>query len=81
MAALEFLQQHAPATMNLKGKYYLECCAKELLAQNLAAIGLVNVSEDLTNGGRDSRMDLTGVSYSESGELQTAGNRASFGDA
>ena len=70
-----------PATMNLKGKYYLECCAKELLAQNLAAIGLVNVSEDLTNGGRDSRMDLTGVSYSESGELQTAGNRASFGDA
>ena len=70
-----------PATMNLRGKYYLECCAKELLAQNLAAIGLVNVSEDLTNGGRDSRMDLTGVSYSESGELQTAGNRASFGDA
>ena len=67
--------------MNLKGKYYLECCAKELLGQNLAAIGLVNVSEDLTNGGRDSRMDLTGVSYSESGELQTAGNRASFGDA
>ena len=67
--------------MNLRGKYYLECCAKELLAQNLACIGLVNVLEDLTNGGRDSRMDLTGVSYSESGELQTAGNRASFGDA
>ena len=70
-----------PATMNLRGKYYLECCAKELLAQNLACIGLVNVLEDLTNGGRDSRLDATGVSYREDGQLQTAGNAASFGDA
>jgi hypothetical protein len=68
------------ATMNLKGKYYLECCAKELMGQNGQAIGLVNVTEDLITS-RDGRLGETGVSYRENGKLMVAGTENTFGSA
>ena len=68
------------ATMNLKGKYYVEVCAKELMTDPGQAVGLVNVKEDLITS-RDGRLGETGVAYRRDGQLHTAGTSASFGTA
>jgi len=72
--------EDTPATMNLKGKYYVECCAKELMADPGQAVGLVNIAEELIQN-RDGRLGDTGVSYRRDGQLHTAGSSASFGTA
>ena len=66
------------ATMNLKGKYYLECCVKELMGVDGQAVGLVNVEEDLITS-RDGRLGETGVSYRKNGKLMVAGTENTFG--
>jgi len=72
--------ENASATMNLKGKYYVEVCAKELMTDAGQAVGLVNVKEDLIPNGTG-RLNATGVSYLRDGTLETAGSAASFGTA
>ena len=66
------------ATMNLKGKYYVECCVKELMGDDGQAVGLVNVEEDLITS-RDGRLGETGVSYRKNGKLMVAGTENTFG--
>jgi hypothetical protein len=66
------------ATMNLKGKYYVECCVKELMGDDGQAVGLVNVAEDLITS-RDGRLGETGVSYRKNGKLMVAGTENTFG--